>query len=379
MYDGSADHCSEMSAGTHLRRRAGIAALALAWLLSPAALLAAQPDGRAQADYPAEDWSRIAAPESAGYSSQRLEELRAYVKTLDTTGLMIVARGRVLFEHGNLSELSYLASVRKSILAMLYGKYVGSGRINLKRTIDDIGFTDIGGLLDMERRATIEHLLSARSGVFHPASNGGDDTDKAPPRGSRNPGTYFLYNNWDFNAAGAVFEKLTGIDIYNALEGDLAWPLQMQDFECSRQAKGGDLKVSHFPAYHMWLSTRDMARLGYLMLREGNWNGRQVIPRSWARRIVRPVTRVGQMNPESHRTEEFGYGFMWWVWDGPRATGPFAGAYAARGAYGQYIVVLPKLDLVVAHKTAVPPIRQVSWNQFRGILDRLLAARQPRR
>jgi CubicO group peptidase (beta-lactamase class C family) len=123
----------------------------------------------------------------------------------------------------------------------------------------------------------------------------------------------------------------------------------------------------------MHLSTRDMARIGYLMLREGNWRGVQVIPRSWARRIVSVVTPVERMNPEPLRQGPFGYGYMWWVWDGEHARGPFAGGYTARGAFGQYITVLPAIDLVVAHKTV--PDATTSWDAYQGILDRLVAAR----
>jgi len=65
---------------------------------------------------------------------------------------------------------------------------------------------------------------------------------------------------------------------------------------------------------------------------------------------------------------------MWWVWDGPNATGAFEGAYTARGAYGQYITVMPALGLVVAHKTAVPPEKQTEWDDYMGILTRLATA-----
>ncbi|MEE8585657.1 MAG: hypothetical protein V3T83_12490 [Acidobacteriota bacterium] len=65
---------------------------------------------------------------------------------------------------------------------------------------------------------------------------------------------------------------------------------------------------------------------------------------------------------------------MWWVWDGPQAKGTFQGGYSARGAYGQYITVLPALDLVVAHKTAVPPRRFVGLESYQGILDRVVEA-----
>jgi len=119
-----------------------------------------------------------------------------------------------------------------------------------------------------------------------------------------------------------------------------------------------------------------MARIGYLMLRRGEWNGRQVVPREWIRKISRAKTPLEEMNPASYRKGFFGYGYMWWVCDGPEAVGAFAGAYTASGAYGQYIAVLPALDMVIAHKTAVPPRqRSVRMSQFKGIIDRLIAAR----
>jgi CubicO group peptidase (beta-lactamase class C family) len=326
--------------------------------------------------YPAETWERINDPYSACYSADGLEKVREYVKTLDTTGLMVVVGGKVLFEYGDIKELSYLASVRKSILSILYGKYVTDGTIRLDTTLEELGITDNEGLLPVEQKATIDHLITARSGIYHPASNSGDSTAYAPQRGSQKPGEYYLYNNWDFNCAGTIFEMLTRQVIYDALERDLAVPLGMQDFDRMRQRKSGNLKRSRFPAYHIWLSTRDMARIGYLMLREGEWDGRQIVPKAWVRKISRIKTPLEEMNPEPYRKGTFGYGYMWWIWDGPTAVGPYKGAYTASGAYGQYITILPALDMVIAHKTAVPPRkRSVQRNQYVGIIERLIAAR----
>src|SRR5262245_20361544 len=235
--------------------------------------------------FPGKEWTRIDKPESVGFSSARLQALRSWVQSLDTTAMLVVVGGRVLFEYGDLTHQSYLASVRKSILATLYGKYVENGTIPLNKTLRELGFTDIGGLMPREQEAMVEHLIAARSGVYHPASNAGDSTDSAPPRDSQRPGTYYLYNNWDFNAAGAVFEKLTGRDIYDALETDLAKPIGMQDFDRARQRKSGDQNRSQYLAYHIWLSTRDMARVGLLMLREGKWGNQQLVSRDWVRRI----------------------------------------------------------------------------------------------
>ncbi len=349
-------------------RRVVAGALFLALLLAlPTALLAQE------YVYPTTSWERIESPESVGYDSGRLASITDYLENLNTTGLMVIVGGRVLYEYGNVDTLTYLASVRKSILAMLYGNYVADGTIDLSKTLRDLGMNDHSGLLEVELGATVEHLITARSGIYHAASNSGDNLADAPSRGSQQPGEYFLYNNWDFNAAGAAFELMTGVNIYDALQDILAVPLDFQDFDRSIHRKSGNLRRSVNPAYHIVLSTRDMARIGYLMLREGNWRGRQIIPRDWARRIVSIVTPYDQMNPERIRGGEFGYGYMWWVMDGPETPEAYRGGYTGRGAYGQYITVLPALDMVIAHKTAPGP--QTGWDDYRGILDRLAAAR----
>ncbi len=328
--------------------------------------------------FPGDTWEKWLYPTETGYSAQELKKVTTLLEALDTTGFMAVLGGKVLYEYGDLQELSYLASVRKSVLSLLYGKYVTDGTIQLNMTLEQLGVDDIDGLLPIEKKATIDHLITARSGIYHPASNSGDSTADAPARGSQEPGTYMLYNNWDFNCAGFIFEKLTHQTIYDALERDLAGPLGMQDFDRLLQRKSGDLRKSNYPAYHIWLSTRDMARIGYLMLREGEWNGSQVVPGQWTRRISRAKTRVPDMNPDFYKKGDFGYGYMWWVWDGPKAVGPYQGAYTASGAYGQYITVLPALDMVVAHKTAVPPYnRGVSMGQYREVIAQLVASRIP--
>ena len=182
---------------------------------------------------------------------------------------MAVVGGRALYEYGDLTTVSYLASVRKSVLAMLFGKYVANGTIKLNKTLADLKIDDIGGLLPIERTATVADLLGARSGVYHEASNPGDNLADAPPRGSQKPGTYFLYSNWDFNALGTIFEQETGQNIYDALEKDIVRPIGMRDFDRARTSRTGDATRSQHLAYHMNFSTRDMARIGYVMLRNG--------------------------------------------------------------------------------------------------------------
>ncbi|RMH23636.1 MAG: class C beta-lactamase-related serine hydrolase [Gemmatimonadetes bacterium] len=369
---------------------AGVRRLAIFGLFVLAAAASGPRAGAAQASsarlsphsppvVPGEHWTYVRDPDALsayGWDPATLRVLSDFVRdSANTTGLVVVDRGRVVFTFGDIEELSYVASVRKSILAILYGPWVENGTIDLDATLADLGMDDVGGLLPIERRATVHHLITARSGVYHPASNGGDNLADAPPRGSQEPGTYMLYNNWDFNAAGAVFEQLTGRNIYDELEARLALPLQFEDWDRSAQRKSGDLTRSRNPAYHMWLSTRDMARIGLLMLYDGRWGDTQIISPEWARRLHSVVTPLEEMNPPRRRDGYFGYGYMWWVWDGPRATGPFEGAYTARGAWGQWITVLPAVDLVVAHKTKSAYRRTTSWESWQRMLELILEAR----
>ena len=323
--------------------------------------------------YPAAEWERV-APEIFGFSSTDLEGVRTQLAAMSSAALIAVSGGRVVFEYGDLETVSYLASVRKSILSMLFGNYVEDGTIDLTRTLGDLGIDDHQGLTDEEKKATVHDILAARSGIYHPASNSGDDLASAPPRGSQPPGTYYLYSNWDFNAVGTAFELMTGRNLFDALETDLARPLGMRDFDRSLHQKGGNLERSMHPSYHMHLSTRDMARIGYLMLREGRWEHEQLVPRDWVRRSTHAITPRSEMNPEHRRDGRWGYGYLWWVFDSPDQHPAYDGAYVGLGAVGQHILVVPTLDLVVAHKTVPGDGRRVSHDEFMEVADRIVGA-----
>lgn len=285
---------------------------------------------------------------------QTIAAARQRLQALPTTSMMVVVDGKQLFGYGALDRPSIVYSVRKSILAMLYGRYVDSGVIDLDRTLGELGIDDTGGLLPVERRARLRDLLASRSGVYHAAANPGDDADHVPPRGSQEPGSYFLYNNWDFNAAGTAFEMATGQDIYAAFARDIAAPLHMEDFQLSSQHKHPNASRSVHPAYHFLLSTRDMSRLGQLMLQQGRWDGQQLIPQDWVDAMLRPVTPAAQMHPPRTAERGLDYGLLWWVLDEPPSS-PLAGAYMAWGYYGQFILVVPGRRMVIAHKRDVKP------------------------
>ena len=335
----------------------------------------------AQVSFPDAEWKKV-KPESEHFSSERLEVLRAWLKTQKTSAMQVSVKGRVIFEYGDLSLVSKIFSARKSVLAMLYGKYFAQGKIDLDKTVEQLGLDDVEPFLPVEKSATLRQLLTARSGIYLPTANK-ELTTVLPRRGSMPPGTYFQYSNWDFNAAGTAFEKLSGKDIFAALEEDLAKPLGMQDFQRSQQRKNSELPITKHPEYAIYLSTRDLARLGLLMLADGKWKDRQVMPAGWAGRITTLVTSPRDLHPlnvGAYETQigRWGYGMLWWVWDAPSwpnvVTGPYQGAFSAIGAFGQYITVLPAGDMVITHKVDTDDrgARSLNSSQFHTILQMVI-------
>jgi CubicO group peptidase (beta-lactamase class C family) len=324
--------------------------------------------------FPAADWAQGDPP-----PADRAAALQALLAGGDSTGVLVIRRGRVLFEYGDVRATSYLASARKSLVSMLYGRYVADGTVRLDTSLRELGFDDIGGLLPAEREATVGDLLAARSGVYHRAANLGDASDRAPARGSVRHGRYFLYNNWDFNALGAILEQVTGRSLYDIFTADVARPIGLQDWNPAsgayRDLIRSDTGLSQHPAHHFVLSTRDMARVGYLMLRNGRWVDRHVLPAAWVRRISRTVTPAAEVARTSPFIDGLGYGLLWWTFDGVKfRRTPLRDAYMASGAFGQFITVIPPLDLVVAHKTAVPPARNLTPEAYVGRILPAIAA-----
>ena len=301
-------------------------------------------------------WEEYLSYEEAGFDADKLDKLTEFIKEKsNTTGLIAVYKGKKIFEYGDLEHISYIASNRKSILAMLMGKYVENGTINLNQTLEELEIDDLEGLMDIEKKATIDHLATARSGIFHDPSYGGDDRKNVLERGSVEPGTYYLYNNWDFNAVGYIFEKLVGKTIYEELEKQIAIPTGFEKWDLSIQKKAGDTTKSKYLAYPINLSTKDMAKVGQLMLNRGKWNGKQLISENWLKKIVTIITPKDTVSKRrglsKFKSPDFGYSYMWWTFDEFNENNIYKGSYSAHGSGGQFITIIPKLELVIAHKT----------------------------
>jgi len=345
------------------RGRGRIAALLLAFLCV-AASISAQPV------YPGASWERLEDPQAHGWSTQKLQLARDYAATIPTAAVMIVQGGRVVDEWGETTRRFNVHSIRKSFLSALYGIHVADGCVDLSKTMEELGVDDNEPSLSAEeKRATVHDLLKARSGVYHPALYETPAMAAArPKRGSHAPGTFWYYNNWDFNVLGTLFERSTKTNLFREFAASIAEPIGMDDFRIKDGAyvSGRD---SVYPAYPFRMTARDMARFGLLFLRNGKWLDRQIIPASWVADSVKSYSDAG---------ESGGYGYLWWIAAGgkhlPGAVLP-DGSYSARGAGGHYILVVPPRDLVIVHRVNTD-VRgnNVSSAQFGRLVQLILDA-----
>lgn len=282
-----------------------------------------------------------------GWSADLLARAQAYSERLGSTAVMIAQRGSAVAQWGDVTRKSPIASVRKSLASALYGIAIEERKIRLDATLAELGIDDKQPLSFAEKQAAIADLLMTCSGVYHPVDHQPVAlAGPLPARGSHQPGTYFYYNNWDFNALGTIYERHTGEGIYESFKRRIADAIGMEDFVLSDGVWGSG-KVSNHRNYSFVMSARDLARFGVLYAQGGAWNGRQIVPSPWVELSTRAHAAV-KLPAFPGR----GYGYMWWT----RFGGDFAPSlktpesmFFAYGIGAQFLFVLPAHGLVIVH------------------------------
>jgi CubicO group peptidase (beta-lactamase class C family) len=311
-------------------------------------------DAASACPVPGASWSALTGPEDAKWSKEKLAAARAYADSIHSAAVIIVQHGKVVDAWGAVDEKMASFSVRKSFLSALYGIYSAEGVINVNATLEQLGINDSPDpLTKAEQQATVVDLLRARSGVYHPvdyetASMKRDE----PARGSHAHGTFWYYNNWDFNTLGTIFEKETRLSIGDAFAQRIARPIGMQDFRSSDvYYMGGPISTER--GYMFEVTARDMARFGQLYLCGGRWGEKQLVPAAWVEKGSHATEMV-----KAGKFDLGGYEYLWWVEKdgvllGDGATLP--GMFAAEGAGGHYILIVPSLDMVIVHRVNNEP------------------------
>jgi CubicO group peptidase (beta-lactamase class C family) len=340
--------------------------------------------------YPGSTWQST-SPEKAGWSTQKLKEARDYSQSIHSAAVVIIEHGVVVDQWGAVNRKLSSYSVRKSFMSALYGIYAREGIVDVNQTLAQAGVDDgPDPLTPLERQARIVDLLRARSGIYHLVDFETPAMQAArPARDSHAPGSFWYYNNWDFNTLGSILESKTGQKLGELFYKQIAQPLTMEDFRPDdvyyiTAAKSNQLLSQH-PAFHFEVTARDMARFGLLYLRHGRWGEKQIVPSGW-------------VDKSSHANEMIqfaggpsgGYEYLWWVeYAGVHFPGVQlpAGTFSARGAGGHHIIIIPSMDIVIVHRGDNDPpshdgptvteyaFKGVSMTQLAPLIQKILDAK----
>lgn len=335
-------------------------------------LLLSAPAG-AESAYPDTHWSSPPPALRAAWNQARLQAADRIAEALWTDAYLVIHRGYLIHGYGELHKPMNIASVRKSVLGILIGIAVWQGRIDLNQSLTALGIDDTGGLSAREKTATVRQLLQARSGVYHPAAYETRVMEaETPPRDSHAPGSFWYYNNWDFNTLGAIYQQCTGHTVFESLDTQLARPLQFEDFHPASDTQFVYAPVSRYPAYVMKLSASDLARIGLLMSRSGNWRGHQLLPAGWISESTRAASIV--------HAGRLGYGYLWWTARSQWPFWPDSGLFFGWGDGGQFLLVDPTQDLVIVHQIDLSRFDHgnVSPEGLGLLLEQIVAAAPPK-
>ena len=345
-----------------MRLAIAIAAASMSTLATP---LAAQ-------TYPGARWDSISGPTAAAWSADSLRAIGKFVEALGSGAVVVIDDGRLVAQWGEPARRFPLASIRKSLLSSLLGIEVARGHLRLDATLESLGVDDNPPLTPTERSARVVDLLGARSGIYHASAYEPQSMQtNRPRRGSAKPGERWFYNNWDFNALGTIYERVSGKGIFDAFATEIAGPIGMQDY---RPSDGAYIRetVSQHAAYAFRMSARDLARYMLLYMRGGRWGDRQLVPLEWVESSIHGGSNAGDGGV---------YGMLWWISRDGRLVPQVSvdsGTFAARGNGPHYAIAIPSRKLIIVHlaDTDTPsPANWVERDDVGRLVKRILAAK----
>lgn len=302
-------------------------------------------------------------PESQGVSSAGV---RAYVLAADRMvgtmhSFMLVRHGKVVCEAWWKPEgpekRHQLWSLSKSFTSTAVGLAVEDGKIKLDDKVlsffpDDAPADPSENLQAM----TVRDLLTMTGGHQTEAKLTGDQawvkTFLAQPV-PHQPGTHFQYNTPGTYMLSSIVTKVTGQTVLDYLKPRLFEPLGIENPEWAASPQGNTLG-----GWGLMIRTEDIAKFGQLYLQKGLWNGKQLVPAAWVKAATAKQVPNDAGNASAEKSDwAQGYGFQFWQCR--------HNAFRGDGKDGQYCIVMPELDAVVAITANTPDMQRelnVVWD-----------------
>lgn len=275
------------------------------------------------------------------------EEFAEFLRERDTYAFLVIRRDTLLYEqyfHGrDRQAIETTFSISKSLVSIATGIALDSGWIDsvndpVARYLPELAARDSGFA-----GVTIEHLLTMTSGIRFERGKT-PWSDEARSYYSPNlravavsrelahvPGERFQYNPYSPIVLGLTLERASGRPLTQVLSEALWSRIGAQapaSWSLDSEGSGFEKMESGFNA-----TAIDLAKIGRLFLRKGDWNGQRILDADWVRASVRADSAAGRPR----------YGYMWWV----RRGDADANRYYAEGRFGQYIFVAPDRELIV--------------------------------
>lgn len=292
--------------------------------------------------WPTQDW-RTSSPEEQGMEAEKLAQMLEAIQQqrLNLHSLLIIRHGYLVSEtyygiNGQNSRHE-LYSCTKSFVSTLIGIAIDQGDINGvdQRVVDFFPGRTFANLEAQKQAMTLDDLLTMRSGLDWQE---GDTAYNAlylsrdwvqfvldEPM-AQAPGSAFNYCSGCSHVLSAIVQQSTGQNPRDFAEQTLFEPLGITNVNWDTDA--GGIPIG---GWGLQLTSREMAKLGYLFLHGGQWDGQQIVSADWVKNATSQHTAA---------TGGLGYGYQWW-------TVPSLRAYTALGLFGQTILVIPEDDLVI--------------------------------
>ena len=316
---------------------AGLGLLAAGWL------------GPALADvWPGSSWP-TASPASQGVDPGKLADALAYGNRHGGAG-MVVRHGYLVGSWGNIHAIGAMSSASKAWGSLITGLAIDDRLLTQDTKAEQI-FPDFGALPRSNppawrQQVTIHELLTMTAGF-------GSNSPAYPPLKFQ-PGTVWFYSNGSANWLADTVLLAYGRDLRDVFEQRILDPIGARDFnwrfDVYRTKELDGLPRREF-ASGMGASVDTQARVGLLMLRHGNWEGRQLISQAYVADATRPQADVARTRLDDSCAGQNGrYGLLWFTNVDGKMRGVPRDAFFQWGAHDVFTLVVPSLDLVASRQ-----------------------------
>lgn len=292
--------------------------------------------------FPDNDWNTI-PPEQAGITASAVSNLlnRIERENMNLHGLILLYNGYIVLEKYWSSvykeQAEHVYSITKSVVSLLTGIAVSEKLIDEAAAVISYFPEAISKKTDKDtERLKVKHLLTMSSGQEKDSNWNHKNSIKKffRTRIVYEPGSRFAYMNGCATMVSAILQKVSGKSLADYAQKKLFDPLEIESPKWRVNPDG-----ICFGGYGLSLKTRDIAKIGLLLLNQGQWKGVQVVPREY---IQKATSALRSSFSEGDQNWTAGYGYFFWQ------NAHSLGGYHCVGLNGHYCIVLPEYNLVCA-------------------------------